>query len=373
MSFDKVDFTSLDRANAIDSLTQSELDVVQQRVELYGKENPWENLMHMLASYSEPIPWIFPDFIVDQDQVMIAGTAKAGKSWMALDLAVAAATGGQFLRWHAAKRFKTLYVNLEVGKQMWARRVVKQLGGARTAFKLAMDEVPFIVRSDMRTLDVMDPEFRRKLAADIKAEGFEFVVFDVLSRCHSMDENLNGEMKQVLLNLRLMAPGCASVVVHHARKPPPGLEHVNLGPSSVRGASAIIGEVDLAMVLNVRAGQGARYSLTFAARNIEEPEELLLDRSEDDMRYSEHQGEENSIEAILATAFRSTGAIPNAEMHRIVAEGLGISEGSARRHVNQAVAQGLIEREKVGKHVQFIVPGHAPFLRVVGGSADCPF
>lgn len=380
MSFGKANSSIFGQLPATESeLSKDELAIVRQRVELAGEVEE-ESLMHMLASYIEPIPWLFEDFIVDQDQVMIAGTAKAGKSWMALDLAIAAATGGKFLRWQATRRLKTLYVNLEVGKQMWGRRVVKQLGGAQAAYHLAMEEIPFFVKSDMRTLDVMDDVFRRDFAAYVKRKGFEFVVFDVLSRCHSMDENLNGEMKQVLLNLRLMAPGCASVVVHHARKPPPGQEHVNLGPSSVRGASSIIGEVDLAMILSVRAGQGARYSLTFAARNIEEPEEMLLDRSDDDMRYVEHEGQENNLDEIIQTLFKGGHSLPRKEVQQAVADGLGVAFETARKAVKGAVERGLIEESRQGRQYFYFVPKTSPVLRVVpGGYAaasngdDCPF
>lgn len=335
------------------------------------------DLMLLLAKANEPTPWAFDGFIVKGDQVMIAGAPKAGKTWLALQLALAAASGGQFLRWKAAEPLKTLYINMEVGEHMWAKRVALQVGGVENALPYA-DR--FYSMNDVRSIDVLDPEARRGLAERIRRGGYEFIVIDVLSRCHYADENDNGHMKQVLLALRVLCGDATHVVVHHSRKPPLGAEHANLGAASIRGASSIVGEVDMAMTLVVRSGQGARYSLQVAARNVQEPEEMLLDRSED-MKYYEHEGGDNSIETVIAAIFRSTGAVPTRELHKAVADGLGISESHAKRHVRQAVAQGLIEAQKIGRNVQYIVPGHAPFLRVAGGADyaaisngdDCPF
>src|SRR5690606_7538987 len=103
-------------------------------------------------------------FIVDGDQVMIAGAAKSGKSWMALQLSLAAASGGAFLGWHAVRPVKTLYVNLEVGHHMWSRRVVKALGGNQATYNKVFgqgSEAPlFWSKSDLRTIDAMDGDKR---------------------------------------------------------------------------------------------------------------------------------------------------------------------------------------------------------------------
>ncbi len=324
------------------------------------------DLMLLLAKANEPTPWAFEGFIVKGDQVMIAGAPKAGKTWLALQLALAAASGGQFLRWKAAEPLKTLYINMEVGEHMWAKRVALQVGGVENALPYA-DR--FYSMNDVRSIDVLDPEARRGLAERIRRGGYEFVVIDVLSRCHYADENDNGHMKQVLLALRVLCGDATHVVVHHSRKPPLGAEHANLGAASIRGASSIVGEVDMAMTLVVRSGQGARYSLQIAARNVQEPDEMLLDRSED-MKYYEHEGGDNSIERVIETAFRSTATISVADLRKIVAEGLGVAEGTARNAINQAVANGLLERHKIGRYVHYTVPTDSPVLRVVSNAYE---
>lgn len=308
-----------------------------------------DSIMTLVADSSTATQWAFNDFIVDGDQIIIAGAPKAGKSWLALQLSLAAASGGRFLSWHASRKMKTLYLNLEVGRQMWSKRVMMQIGGASNA----PDYTHFFSRSDLRTIDVNNAVELKSMRDYIEAQKYEFVVIDVLSRCHSVDENDNGSMKGVLFALRMMCGKATSVVVHHARKPPSGSEHANLGASSIRGASSIVGEVDAALVLVKRAGQGARYSLSMTARNVDVPDELLLDVIDSStMLYSEYSGEV-SLVSVLTTAFSTQAVIQVNELRKLVAQGLGVAEGTARNYINQAVAQGLIFRQKVGKFVEY--------------------
>jgi DNA-binding transcriptional ArsR family regulator len=363
--FSKTDDTAVQRDDASDLVGISPEEIAALKIEMRAEEN----VMALLAAAAAPVHWAFEDFIVEGDQVMIAGAPKSGKSWLALQLALAAAAGGRFLRWKASRKLKTLYINLEVGPQMWARRVMKQIGPPANIPAYSS----FFTRSDLRTFDIMDPVQRRQLADMIKNGGYEFVVIDVLSRCHYADENDNGIMKQVLVSLRAMCGNATHVVVHHARKPPPGSEFVNLGTSSIRGASAIAGEVDMAMSLVVRGGQGARYSLTIAARNVAEPDELLLDRNDEDMLYFEQVGDSNRLEDVVRTAFRNRAELSRADMQQAIAEGLGVTPDSARRHIREAESRGFIESEKRGKYIYYMIPEDAPFIRVASVSNDCPF
>lgn len=324
------------------------------------------DLMLLLAKANEPTPWAFDGFIVKGDQVMIAGAPKAGKTWLALQLALAAASGGQFLRWKAAEPLKTLYINMEVGEHMWAKRVALQVGGVENALPYA-DR--FYSMNDVRSIDVLDPEARRGLAERIRRGGYEFVVIDVLSRCHYADENDNGHMKQVLLALRVLCGDATHVVVHHSRKPPLGAEHANLGAASIRGASSIVGEVDMAMTLVVRSGQGARYSLQIAARNVQEPDEMLLDRSED-MKYYEHEGQENSLEQIIQTLFKGGHSLPRKDVQQALADGMGVAFETARKVAKEAVERGLIAESRQGRQYFYFVPTDSPILRVVSNAYE---
>lgn len=337
--------------------------------------DPRNSIMALVAKSDEPTPWAFDDFIVDGDQVMIAGAPKSGKSWLALQLALAASSGGRFLRWHATRKMRTLYLNLEVGPHMWAKRVMLQIGGAENALAYSN----FFSRSDLRTIDVMDPDELKAMREYIEKGNYEFVVVDVLSRCHSVEENDNGSMRAVLFALRYMCGRATSVIVHHARKPPQGLEHANLGAASIRGASSIVGEVDMAIVLVKRAGQGARFSVTMTARNTEVPDELLLNRA-DDMRYYEYEGQESSLEQIIQTLFKGGHSLPRKEVQQALADGMGVAFETARKAAKEAVERGLIAESRQGRQYFYYVPTDSPILRAVpnaylvaSNGDDCPF
>lgn len=330
----------------------------------------WSDSIMQAAALSEaPVNWAFENFIVAGDQVMIAGAPKSGKSWLALQMSLAAASGGKFLQWKADRPMKTLYINLEVGRQMWAKRVMLQIGGAENA----LSYTNFFSRSDLRMLDVTDPDELKKMREYIKNEGYEFVVIDVLSRCHSVDENDNGSMRAVLFALRHMCGDATSVVVHHARKPPSGAEHVNLGPSSIRGASSILGEVDMALVLVVRGGQGARYSLSLTARNVEVPDELLLDRSSEDMLYYEHEGQESNLDEIIQTLFKGGHSLLRKDVQKAVADGMGVAFETARKAIRGAIERGLIAEARQGHKYFYYVPTESPILRAVSSSDSSPY
>lgn len=358
MTFAKSDYT-VSPQKLLGNATVEEARQVAEREERDG--NPRDSIMALVSKSKAPTPWAFDDFIVDGDQVMIAGAPKSGKSWMALQLSLAAASGGQFLQWKANRKMRTLYLNLEVGDHMWSKRVMLQIGGAENALLYS----EFFSRSDLRTIDVMDPETAKQMRDYIEKGGYEFVVVDVLSRCHSADENDNGSMRAVLFALRYICGKATSVIVHHARKPPQGLEHANLGSASIRGASSIVGEVDMALVLVVRGGQGARYSLSMTARNVEVPDELLLDRDNDDMKYYEHEGKESSLEQIIQTLFKGGHSLPRKDVQQALADGMGVAFETARKAAKEAVERGLIAESRQGRQYFYFVPTDSPILRVV--------
>jgi len=67
--------------------------------------------------------------------------------------------------------------------------------------------------------------------------GVQLVVWDVLARRHSSDENDNPAMRSVMHAVRLASADRAHVVVHHSRKPASGQENVNFGAAGMRGWS----------------------------------------------------------------------------------------------------------------------------------------
>ena len=101
--------------------------------DIYNKvSNP--NLPSELIVYSakelgetelQPISWVIPQ-LLPEGLTMLAGKPKKGKSWLALDIAIATATGGKVLG-HQVEQGVVLYVALEDGRRRIKERIKKLL------------------------------------------------------------------------------------------------------------------------------------------------------------------------------------------------------------------------------------------------------
>jgi RecA-family ATPase len=237
------------------------------------------NFNQLMQHAAQPNNWLIEDLLLHSDQLMIAAAPKAGKSLLAIQLAIAVASGGEFLRWKVKHPAKVLYLNLEIGEAPFAQRVQKQAAALSPQELVALGNNLEVI-SNLRTIDIEAPADYGTVQSLVVLHKPQLVIFDVLARCHSQNENDNSTMKFVLQQLRKVVGTAATVVVHHSRKAPQGMEDANLGPSSMRGASAVHGEVDLAITLTKRAAKDGKFSMRFSARNVNEPDEMFLDRDD---------------------------------------------------------------------------------------------
>lgn len=316
----------------------------------------------MISAALEPDDWMIEGLIERGDQVVIAGAPKAGKSVLALQLALAVAQGGRFLGWSAPRARTALYINLEIKKKRMGRRFVAAAGGIPAAAALA-GKVLFL--NSKRTVNISDPKERRELRDLIAKSGAEFVVWDVLARMHSVDE-MSPEMKSVMLSIRVASADLAHVVVHHTRKPPQDSESAQTA-YDIRGSSAIHGEVDLAMILSRRAGQGARYAMTFSARNVDTPDEMLLDMVPDRMIFERaEESEENRLREVLQAAFAGDAVMLAGDLERHIMDAYLVAARQSTRYIRQAVDSGWLRRERgTDKRYRYHLTDDSPVLRVV--------
>jgi predicted XRE-type DNA-binding protein len=74
--------------------------------------------------FKEPIPLV-PEFLMLGSCVLLIGASKIGKSWMALQLAIAISSGGKFLKWKLEKRKHVLYLANEDSELVVKERINK--------------------------------------------------------------------------------------------------------------------------------------------------------------------------------------------------------------------------------------------------------
>lgn len=330
-------------------------DVIQQ------EPGQAEATMAMLyAAAQEPRKWILDGLIEHGDQVILAGAPKVGKSLMASQIALAVASGGHFLEWQAPIPRKVLYINLEIRRNRFATRIGEQICGWKN-----MDRYQMSVIDDYRTINVLDAIERKQVSQRIKASGSELIVWDVLARMHAVDEKDQGPMKMVMQAIRLASQDKAHIVVHHSRKTSPDVH----GPQTamdIRGSGAIHGEVDLAMVLSKRSGQGARYCLTFSPRNIDPPPDMLLNLNDQLNFYLAAADEEDKVRRVMQEAFKSGKPVLATELHDFVCNSFDLkSRSRASDYIKQAVDAGLINRQRrTDRRYEYILTDSSPILRV---------
>lgn len=303
---------------------------------------------YLLAATREPDNWVIDNFIEQGDQVLLIGPPKAGKSLLASQMAIAVATGGDIFGYEVKVPRKVLYVNLELRDKQFGRRLLAQIGGEE---KLR-NATNLLTVNERRTINVLNHSEVKAFADAIVEAGVELVIWDVLVRTHGADENENTAMRKVMHQLRLASAEKAHIVVHHSRKPASGSEGSNQATVSSRGASSITGEADLLMTLAVRSGQGARYSLNFQARNIQEPEEMLLDRDNKTLlfKFSDEDAEDRLIK-VVREAFTTSPTRTSREITDHLMTQYGVQQRTAKTHLQKAIQAGLMSRGRKGSSV----------------------
>jgi len=171
-----------------------------------------------LADPTAPLRWLLADLFLAGAAGILGGAPKTGKSFFALELAVAVASGTP-----AAGRFPVpapgpvLLLAAEDPPAVVVQRLAA-LAAAR-AHAFATLPVDVIVEPGVRL-----PEGLARLGATVAHRQPRLLILDPLIRLHRADENSAPEMAGILDGLRALARAtdCAVLLVHHTRKAPAG-------------------------------------------------------------------------------------------------------------------------------------------------------
>lgn len=186
---------------------------------------------HLLAVRAEEHRWLIDGLWAEEAVGIVGGEPKCGKSFLALDMAVAVASGTACLRRYAVARpGRVLLFAAEDALHIVRARLD---GICRAAgIKLADIDIKVITAPSVR----LDVEVDRKsLAETVAALRPRLLILDPFVRLHRIDENVSGEVAPLLAYLRELQRShqLAVVVVHHARK---GAGKVRAG-QALRGSS----------------------------------------------------------------------------------------------------------------------------------------
>jgi hypothetical protein len=184
-----------------------------------------------LASRPEAQRWLVAELWSEQAVGIVGGEPKCCKSFLALELAVAVASGTPCLRRFAvsAPGRVLLYAAEDPLHGVRAR-----LEGICAAARCALEELDIqVITAPALRLDL--PADRAALQRTVVSLKPRLLILDPFVRLHRIDENSSGEVAPLLAYLRELQRryGLAVLLVHHAKK---SSAHVRAG-QALRGSS----------------------------------------------------------------------------------------------------------------------------------------
>lgn len=284
-----------------------------------------------------PVQYVIPGY-VPEGLSILAGRPKLGKSWMALNFAIAVATGGVALG-EECDQGDALYLALEDNRRRLQDRLQTVLPPPRMR--------PHMGRLTLRT---ENPKIGAGLVESLDAwrkaaENPRLIIIDTLSMVrppkkanqdsYSADYDAISPLQKYAGEHRL-----ALIVVHHVRK-----AEAEDPLEAVSGTNGLTGAADTILVLN-RSTDGPK--LYGRGRDIEELEKALkFDQgtwtvlgNADDVKRSDQQRK------ILEALTDATAILTPAE----IAKETGIPNTSVRHMLGRLVKDGKAEKNGFGQY-----------------------
>lgn len=304
-------------------IEQSNIQALLEESETYEPVSVQVISFEDFLNYKFPIrEFLLSPILQSQSLSMVFAKTGVGKTYFALSVAYAIASGGSFLKWKAPKPRKILYLDGEMAAHVMQERLRKI---ASLSDKKAQFGYFQLITPDMQKMgmpDISTKEGQKMLEPYIK--DAEFIVIDnisTLARTGNENEAQDWLVVQGWI-LSLRSQGKSVLLVHHAGK-----------SGNQRGTSRREDVLDLVISLknpsDHKPDEGARFEISFTkARHfsgdlnvkpfeahlndqgwqtnasIENPRRLLLDLRKEGKSYREMEKEtgfsKSKIQRILA-------------------------------------------------------------------------
>lgn len=166
------------------------------------------------AILRKPIEWLVKGVLPRSDLGILFGASGSGKTFIALDLAMALSRGVAWRGHRVPNPVRVLYIAAEgsggVGNRITA--YLRKHGIERPCNLSVMPETPSLM---------LEGDIREVLASVIAAGGFDVIIIDTFAQVTpGANENAADDMGRALANLRTLAKAVQAmpILVHHAGK-----------------------------------------------------------------------------------------------------------------------------------------------------------
>jgi hypothetical protein len=189
-----------------------------------------------------------------------AAASGVGKSTLSIEEAVSLASGVDFLGFGINRQKKVAIINNEETRDELERRIEATCVRFEVPFPSiaetlylhsGVDAEKFVVARRGPNESVIVQVRAHQLAKFLREAEIDLLVIDPFVQVHTVSENLNEEIEQVMMALRdiSVSANCALHLVHHTRKPAAGTAHQAGDIFAVRGGGAIVGDAHFVFTL----------------------------------------------------------------------------------------------------------------------------
>jgi hypothetical protein len=219
----------------------------------------FERASDLLGRTFPPTPWLVRGILPEDGVLVLAGEPKSHKTFAALDLAIAVATGtrglAQFETGSEKPRAVAAFLAEDSPRSVRARLCGLARGRGLEPAK-ALEHVFAQCRG---SIDIGTDEGLCGLGAAIRMlpEQVALCVLDPFRDLHRGEEDKSGDMSQIMGNLRALRSivGCSVLLVHHMAKASKETSGRRAG-QRMRGSSAIHGAIDGGIYFAPKDSQG---------------------------------------------------------------------------------------------------------------------
>lgn len=302
----------------------------------------------LMTTEFPPVKWLI-ESLLTVGLVVLAGRPKLGKSWFALQLAIAVALGGMVLG-RRVNPGKVLYLALEDNPRRLQDRLRKQRATVNAAIDFRFEWQPLTKGG---TADLMTA---------INEQGYSLIIIDTISRALGHADQLDQADMNVtfgsLQRLAMEKDVCVLLIDHH-RKSAGGAGDVI---DDVMGATSKVGVADAAIGIYRERGQSGA-TLKISGRDVDDQE--LAIQFDSELFTWQLMGtaagvKSESVQGQILDALEELGGSATAAK---IAQWLGRDRSNVRSELLELAAKGIVRRgAKDGREI--------PYELVDSGSDD---